>query len=112
MIPVPELSDIDIAFVNIKHMPKYSDVPEDFKSRRNPYVEFVGQWFYLGRTQEDMDRLVPKDGIDKSKALAAVKAILGSFEPKHEHKEAGCAYLLSQWFELKSDKKAARTGLK
>ena len=33
----------------------------------------------------------------------AIAAILASFEPKHEHKEAGAAYLLSQWFELRGD---------
>jgi hypothetical protein len=28
-----------------------------------------------------------------------LKAIMGSFQPKHEHKTAGVAYLMSLWFE-------------
>jgi len=47
-----------------------------------------------------MGRLsMPNDGIDQNKALRHIKAILGSFEPKHEHKEAAAAYLLSLWFK-------------
>jgi hypothetical protein len=107
MIPVPELNDVDLAFGNIKHMPKYDSVPEEFHRMNNPYVRFVSEWFALGRTKDDMDRLIAKEGVDKVKALRAIKAILGSWEPKHEHKEAGCAYLLSQWFDLKDAKEKA-----
>jgi hypothetical protein len=48
----------------------------------------------------DLARLTPREGVDKHKALAAIKAIIGSFAPKHEHKTSGCGYLLSEWFEL------------
>lgn len=47
-----------------------------------------------------MKRLTARPGVDRDKALVAIKAALGSFEPKHEHKEAGCAFLLHEWFEL------------
>jgi hypothetical protein len=31
---------------------------------------------------------------------------MSSWEPKHEHKEAGCAYLLSEFFDDVNYKKA------
>ena len=37
-------------------------------------------------------------GVDFKQAHAHISVILGSFEPKHEHKIAGCAYLESMWF--------------
>lgn len=41
-------------------------------------------------------------GVDFKQAHAHISVILGSFEPKHEHKHehkiAGCAYLASMWF--------------
>jgi hypothetical protein len=55
--------------------------------------------FFKGLSQEDINELIPKEGIDKIKALKAITSILRSFEPKHEHKEAGAAFLLSEWFE-------------
>lgn len=104
MIPIPELDRIDTVFGNIEHMPKYETLPDDFKSMndKTPYNKFVSQWFFGGLKSEDLERLTPKEGVDKAKALSAVKAILASFEPKHEHKIGGSAYLLSQWFDLKA----------
>lgn len=100
-IEIPSLTDPDVIFGNIKHLPKYDTLPEDFKHRSgNRYVDFVSKWFSNGCTKEDIDLLTAKSGIDKNKALRAIKSVLASFEPKHEHKEAGAAYLLSQWFEL------------
>lgn len=102
MTPIPELDGADVAFGNIKHLPPYDVIPDEFKRLHHPYVEFVSGWFFSGMKQEDLARLVPRDGVDKNKALRAIKAALASFEPAHEHKEAGCAYLLDQWFELQS----------
>lgn len=45
------------------------------------------------------DLLTAKPGVDAHKALRAIKAVLGSYEPKHEHKEAACAFMLSEWFD-------------
>jgi len=101
MIPVPDVTGADAAFGSIKHMPKYENVPEEFKgfNLKSRWVKLVTQWFFKGLSKEEVDALKPKPGVDKWKALAAVKAIVVSFEPKHEHKEAGCAYLMSEWFE-------------
>lgn len=44
-------------------------------------------------------KLTPKKGIDEKKAWRHIQAIMRSFQPKHEHKTAACAYLMSIWFE-------------
>lgn len=97
MLQIPELNDADIALGSIKHMPKYETVPAEFKNSGNPYVRFISNWFFRG---VDITHLTPQDGVDKTKALRAIKAVIGSFAPKHEHKMAACAYMLSEWFDL------------
>lgn len=81
-------------------LPKWDDIPEDFRRERGEarkFCEFVSQWFFKGA---DANQLRVKPGIDMTMALANLKCCLASFAPKHEHKEAGCAYLLSLWFDL------------
>jgi hypothetical protein len=55
---------------------------------------------------------LPDHGIDlrsdlsqekRDNAFRALQACLGSFAPKHEHKIAGVAYLLSEWCEPAPD---------
>lgn len=99
-IPVPDLNRADMVFGEIRHLPPYNSIPDRFRGRSDPYAEFVSSWFFNGRTQGDMQRLKEREGVDRGKALVSIKAILASFQPKHEHKEAGCAYLLHEWFEL------------
>ena len=101
MIPVPETNGLDMALGNISHLPAWELIPKEFKdrNRHTPWNDFISKWFFVGLKPEDVSTLKPKEGIDKNKALAAIKAILASWDPKHEHKEAGAAYLMSEWFE-------------
>lgn len=106
MLAIPELDRVDVAFGNIKHMPKYETLPADFKRHNgNDYVKAVSSWFFSGAKPTpdgliiDGMKFSAKPGVDRMKALAAIKAVLGSYEPKHEHKEAACAFMLSEWFE-------------
>ena len=96
--PIPDLTRADMVFGHIKHLPPYDSIPEEFRRSSNPYAKFVSDWFFRGRTPDDMKRLKERPGVDRGKAPVAIKAALGSFEPKHEHKEAGVAYLASRWF--------------
>ncbi len=95
------LSDLDVAFsANVRDlMPDYKEIPEDFRRGRTKWNRFQSDWFYGGI---DASGLIAKDGIDRNAALRHLKAINGSFEPKHEHKEAAVAYLASLWFDDKS----------
>ena len=60
------------------------------------WAHFADTWFARGA---DAALLHPRPGIDKTKALRHLKCIMGSYEPKHEHKMSAVAYLLGLWFE-------------
>lgn len=96
----PVIRDVDVAFGSINHMPRYETIPSDFKQRGNPYCEFISDWFFGGRNADDMARLKEREGTDRAMALRAIRAIMKSWAPRHEHKVAACAYLLSEWFVL------------
>lgn len=93
-----DISDATVAFpASVTHlMPAYDKVPDEFKRGRNAWVRLMTTWFYKGLVGA---KFTPKAGIDKTKALRHISAVIGSFEPKHEHKEAAVAYLLSLWFD-------------
>ena len=97
-IKVQEVSDLDIAFGGraMELLPAYTDIPEEFRDGRTKWNDLVSTWFFCGIKNAQWK---PKDGIDPEKAIRHIRACLGSFEPKHEHKEAGCAYLLSEFFD-------------
>lgn len=117
MLPIPDINRLDMAFGNIKHMPKYDTLPDEFKRfHGNPFSEAVSSWFFSGAKaypngiEIDGVKFVAKDGVPAGNALAAIRAILGSFEPKHEHKQAACAYLLHEWFDIEKTKTRAQSG--
>ena len=93
---IQDVSDIDIAFpAHVKHlMPEY----ETARARRvDPKWERLAcDWFFTGLKEL---RLKPREGVDEQRALRHIRAIMGSFEPKHEHKMASIAFLLEEWFE-------------
>lgn len=96
MRQIPEIGAAGVAFGDIQHMPKYEDVPNEFKNMSNKWNSLFNSLFFRGA--ESLE-LTPKAGVDKEKALKAIQSIMVSFKPKHEHKEAACAYLFSEWFE-------------
>jgi hypothetical protein len=93
-----ELDDAMVAFpVGVASlMPDKEDIPEDIIQGRSKWCRVTSDWFFCGLRGA---KWTSKEGIDQAKALRHVGAILGSWEPKHEDKEAAVAYLLSQWFE-------------
>lgn len=95
-ISVPEISDLDVAFGTVKGLPDYGEIPNQFKSHNGtPWNGLVSKLFFAGVSNLSLS---PADGVDPGKAARHIKALLGSFEPKHEHKEAGVAYLMSRYF--------------
>lgn len=103
MIQPKDVSALDAAFpTSVRdYLPAYRDVPDEYKHGDNPYAKFISLWFFTGA---DLSRLVARDGIDADAALRHLKYCMGSWEPKHEHKEAGCAMLLHEWFTIKEAK--------
>lgn len=112
-LPKEGLTKLDMVFGgNMKELlPPYDSIPKEFKDWNNennePWGRLAADWFYYGLKSFEA---TPKEGVDKGKALTHIGAILASFDPKHEHKMAGAAYLLSQWFDepqrAKGDPKA------
>jgi hypothetical protein len=92
------VSKLDIAFGGrMKELlPSYNEIPDEFKDNYHPWCHWQSKWFFSGLAKQDIPET--KAGIDKDAAMRHLAAIQGSFEPKHEHKEAGVAYLASLWF--------------
>lgn len=93
-----EVSDLMIAFPATlgELLPPY-ELTRDWEKTPEaaPFLKAVQTWFYAGLSPESEFDL--KDDIDGELMLRHLKCVLGSFEPKHEHKMAGAAYLLAQW---------------
>ncbi len=114
MLPIPDLDQVSIAFGSIDHMPKRENLPEEFQKNwhrsSNKFCDAVSTWFYDGAkkipngVEVDGVKFIAKDGVDAAKALRAIQAALGSFEPSHEHKIGGCGYMLSEWFDIEKAK--------
>jgi len=78
------------------YLPSKAEIPDDFRSGRGPWHEFVARWFFEGA---DAKALVARPGIDRGRAIGHVQSVLASFAPQHDHKMAGAAWLCSLWFE-------------
>jgi len=97
---------VELAFPahGVSRMPDYEDIPEEFRNRNwrrggdgaAKWLDFQSEWFAKGFA---FARLTPRDDVSPFVASNHLKAIQGSFEPKHEHKVAGVAYLASLWFD-------------
>lgn len=77
-------------------LPAWEEIPVSFRRDRGPWCVLASRWFLMGLTTAP----VAKAGVNQTHAIGHCKTILMSFEPKHEHKIAGVAYLMSLWFEL------------
>jgi len=97
MLPAKDITNLDMFCGRIDGlMPDIKIVPNEFKRGHTKWNRLFQDWFFAGLKTLN---LTPKPGINQEEALAHIRAIMKSWEPKHEHKEAICAYLLSEWFE-------------
>ena len=79
-------------------MPKYDEIPEKFKefNLNNKWNKLFNDMFFSGLSELE---LKPKKGINEKTAWVHLRLWAGSFESKHNHKEAAFAYMASIWFE-------------
>jgi hypothetical protein len=96
-----DISDAMSVFpAGIAHlMPPVDSIPDDFadpNNHDNIWRKLFSDWFFNGLKSLD---LTPKENIDPNKAARHIRAIMGSWEPKHEYKTAAVSYLLSLWFD-------------
>lgn len=62
-----------------------------------PWSGFVGA-LWAGRVKQETIEMIPRDGIDGETAWRHIVCIMGSYEPKHEHKITALNVLLESWF--------------
>jgi hypothetical protein len=107
MIAVPDFNELDAAFgAKLAAYPAMTDIPAEFRDRHNnPFCEVASQIFFNGGSLATHG-LEFKPGIDRIKAMTALRAWLCSFEPSHELKIATVGYALSHWCEKASEAKA------
>lgn len=96
--PVPDLEEVAAAFGDIKHLPRFDALDDEFRWERAPECEIASLLFFRGGRFADHGLRV-KPGLDSVKVHTAISAALRSFEPKHEHKIAGVGALIRDWFE-------------
>ena len=108
MMKPMDVDEVTMAFpaeVVGTYLPAEKDIPEEFwDGRASPpgeWTHIVNTWFTRGLNPDV--KFSAKEGIDARKAFRHCAAIMGSFQPKHEHKIAGVAYLLSEFFEKIED---------
>jgi hypothetical protein len=81
-------------------LPERREIPEDlWRAWHHDSHEWCGpanRWFHEGIETDDF---VPKEGIDAKAAWRQLGACMRSFEPSHENKIAGVAWLMSRWFD-------------
>ncbi|MBD2076328.1 hypothetical protein H6F86_21075 [Phormidium sp. FACHB-592] len=93
------INDVNLVFPTSVSslMPPYAEIPDEYRNRRSPYADLTSEWFFSGLSE---NKIKAKPGIDEDSALRHLSTIMRSFEPKHEHKIAAVAYLMSQWFDI------------
>lgn len=90
------VSDLELAFpATVSYLlPPREEIPPDKWDGRHPYAQLAQCWFTNGFREAYPSW---KTGIDGPKAIRHLRCVMGSFEPKHEHKIGGIAVLLERW---------------
>lgn len=107
--PVPEFSDVQIAF-GAGHGAYLTreQMGEDFYGDRNDFTRHAQSLFFTGGSILPAGRRWKAD-VDRVKASRAIKALLCSFDPKHEIKIGTVGFALSEWTEPGEQPEAPRT---
>lgn len=97
----PTLTLQQVAFSTLKADPVLLEEAErrGFYNGDTPYNKLFSELFFKGGTLNFKKDVDPEF---RSKVGAYMRALMGSFEPSHEEKEAICALLLSELVEVKS----------
>lgn len=97
--PVFDIDPISVAFSTLEGPKYYLSYYEGqcfLVDRR--WTDIASSLFFRGGKVEDFG-LKLRDGLDKRKVMMCLRALLGSFGPKHEEKEATVGFAISKWFE-------------
>lgn len=90
---------LDAAFgADLRDYPPYDSIPQEFRYGHTKFNDAVGTLFFEGGKLDDFGLKI-KDGVDRVQFYATLKSLLHSFAPPHQHKEAACAWMLSEYTE-------------
>lgn len=102
--PTP-VEDVFMAFpanVEGKYMPHEHEIrkviPKEYFQWDNDswHYRLFQEWFNAGVKGLKM---YPKEGINPEIAFRHIRAVMGSFQPKHEHKIAAVRWMFDNWFD-------------
>ena len=93
------ITDAEVAFSTEKLLPKMVDIPDEFHGSGNIYTKIASAVFFGSKLPDG--NVSVNDGIDEGLLFRAVRAHLGSWAPKHEHKIAGVGYMISKFCTIK-----------
>ena len=96
MISFPILKDGDVAFSTLDVPEKlYNEaVEKGFDKESNPYNKLFNEIFFKGGRMPSLRSDITTEYRDNG--FRYFMALAMSFTPRHEHKEAVCAYILSE----------------
>lgn len=79
-------------------MPRPEKIPQAFLSSPGylKWEKVADQWFSQGLKEYEF---IPWEGVDGKLARMHVFACISSWEPSHENKIMGCAYLMNEFFK-------------
>lgn len=99
----PVTTKADVAFPTFNTIPELLEEARlrGFEEGDTPYNKLFSTLFFRGGKVK-FKREINEDF--KTSAWAYMRGFMGSFLPKHEHKEAICAMLLSELVEPELDK--------
>jgi len=98
--PLFDVSDADVAFgcrgnvYPIKREDSHAIARELHRER-----DVFSALFFNGGSMRQHG-LRPRDGVDEQKAHRALRALMCSFDPPHEVKEATCALAIHRWWQF------------
>lgn len=106
-----DISQVDQAFPTSvrRHLPPFDSLPAEYQNWMRtdlPSFKLVSDIMFNGIVHGEW---TPKPGVNAEKAYRHVMYCLRSWEPKHEHKVAGVAWLIDQWFAKVEYKVKERT---
>lgn len=99
------ITDVEVAFGTTKLLPKMEQIPADFKERGDDLIYFqIVNSLFCG-TPLPKGNVVFNEGFEQGKVVRAARAHIASWEPKHEHKTIGVAYMLKCMCTITPSKK-------
>jgi hypothetical protein len=98
----PKVTGVDVAFSTLRTDDVLLKEAEarGFNKSSNPYCMLFSTIFFNGGKVKFKESLDPSF---KERAWPYFRALIGSFSPKHEHKQAVCAMILSELVEPELD---------